>query len=238
MKIGTWNIGSAYTYPDKIFDLKYFIDVIKSNDLDVIMLQEVPISTEFSIPALVENYPYYFQSSISPNHVDDRFKNGLLILSKFPITESDLVTLPNPNIEYTKGNGVVYKSFDKAMQVCKIENIVFANLQLLPLHVFNTDYDSNTEFSDKIVSEICKHLIDLFVLAGDFNCSSESLIIKQLEGKISIKDSLNGERTYVYPRFTNPDHIYISNNLKSKQGEILKTNSDHYLCISEIQTVE
>ncbi len=234
MKVATWNIAGNQTYPDKLENPEYFVKIIDEINPDILLLQEVHFKDNYSFSQkYFSNYKYIFNSPISDSHNNPQFKLGLSILSKFEIINPETFLLINPDLTKVQTDGKIIKSHDKAVQVCNINGINVANTQLLPLHVFNTNYEKETIFTQQLEGQLLSILKTPLIFAGDFNHPVPQDLFPGLFNKLAVKDCLSGEPTFIYKN-SNPDHIFISKDMKVSNSKIQKTKTDHYLCIVKI----
>ncbi len=235
MRIATWNIAGNQTYPEKQEEPEYFVNSINKIDPDILLLQEVHFKDDYSFSKkYFQNYPYIFDSEVSPSHNNPEFRLGLSILSKHEIINEHTVTLLNPNLTKVLSNKKIIKSHEKAVQICSINGINIANIQLLPLHVFGTTYDNEEGFTRELEDQLLQLLVLPTIFAGDFNHKEPQKIFPRLFSKLNLKDCLPGEPTFVY-HSTNPDHIYLPKSIKCINSKIIKSLTDHYLCITDIE---
>lgn len=235
VRIATWNIAGNQKYPEGNENPKYFIDELLQYNPDIILLQEVHFKDNYSFTKeYLGEYKYIFDSTFSPSHNNSEYNLGLSIVSRYPITSERRIVFSNPNVSKVLKSGSTIYSHDKGMQVCSIEGLCVANTQLLPLHVFNTSYEQESELCLNIEKDIEGSLTSPVVFAGDFNHPDPDTLFREPFVNLNLKDCLPGTSTYVYHE-KNPDHIYISEGISCKGSEVIKTDSDHYLCIADIE---
>ncbi len=101
---------------------------------------------------------------------------GLSILSRYPLTDYEVVSLPNPNLEFRQPNGEVWQSHDKYVQKAAVnlpngETVRCFNLHSYPFHRFGRSI-ADPEFSvwrDKLAETLLCNEGQKLIGAGDFN---------------------------------------------------------------------
>src|SRR3989338_5899146 len=168
MRVGTWNIGSGFTFKDGKIDkesLNYFVRELKKISPDILCLQEADTkSNQAGKIAKALGMGYRKCVPIHPNHITEIGTLSIAVLSKFPIISSKYYKLPNPKIDAVQKDGSRWKSFDKGFLYCTVNyngnNIYIVSGHTLPVHKFHRDY-MNKKFSkvrkkiEKIINRNC-----------------------------------------------------------------------------------
>lgn len=193
IKTVTWNIGGAKLLQegaDQTLLASYTVDGIdtiiawlKNENPDIITLQETQKNNQIDQAALIADglgYEYYFHDSISDSHIEDGFKLGHAILSRYPLTDHATEFFNNPNLEIEFEGGIIAKSHDKGFSSCnaKINNIDLriTTLHLTPVRRFNIDLVSDQASSIlSNVQEMISSPSDRWIIQGDFNIDSNEL---------------------------------------------------------------
>jgi len=239
LQFGTWNIGHINkTNTSEDDNNHYIIEVVKSNSLNVICLQEVIIKSKDSSSQLQQiksglNCEYYVEQQL----VDTWSKNGAIygnaILSFFPITLVDKKILDNPAIKY-KREGLSFLSHDKGFLCISLNDILIINAHLYPFHSFNKD-EKNYKY---IYSEFERSILKLCnkkktIIGADFNTKHISQLMPKLADEFNIL--INGPTR---PSGRADDNILVNNGSEVESVNIIRTDSDHYLCACTIDLGE
>jgi endonuclease/exonuclease/phosphatase family metal-dependent hydrolase len=246
MKILSWNIaGGRKDLPDRSLgyegreDLVYFSNKIKECGPDVIMLQETHSNDKRILAEEIAarlGMPYVFNTPASPSHIDPEYSLGNAIISKFPIHEQSAVFYPNPWFDLVFKDGRKGVQHPKNLQTVKIENIYFANTQMLPIRIFGYEYDHGLGNELALsIERVLENLVDKkpLVLAGDFNFNDPQSVYLKFFSKTNLKEVLPAKPTRPDGK-SRHDHIYRSEDIKIISSEIYETFSDHYICFVEI----
>lgn len=219
IRIGSYNIKHA---ADANLDLNTIAGVIRSQDLDIVGLQEVDMRTKRSnyidqprALADAAEMPYYlFIRAIDYQGGE----YGTLILSKYPITSSEVIPL---------------ESWDKEGRALGHAVI---DIDGMRLDFFNThlSYEDKTlrglQFNEVAAkTSACEN----FIITGDFNTANFS------EFDVLGADLINNSARN-YPTFTSSkkaiDNIVYSNAFKeTSSGYVTRSYSDHCLLWAEFE---
>ena len=129
LKVISWNVSCGIfqtkSHSDPIAGCQYIVDTLLRSQADIVGLQEVllPGTNNVSFPEIISSqarYPYYKSMALSPSHLVEGQALALAIFSRYPITETKFVVLPNPNIAIDSPTGTEWKTHDKGFLVCKI----------------------------------------------------------------------------------------------------------------------
>ena len=77
-------------------------------------------------------------------------------------------------------------------------------------------------------------------MCGDFNFNEIKNIYPELFNKYKLTDALPSKTTRPTnnDNSENPDHILYSNEFKCIDSKIIKTDTDHYLCVAELEWLD
>ncbi len=222
------------------------IGFIKEHDPDIIALQEVYNGTDpswerkyRSVQTLQAElgYPHEnFAAAFIENVSHGKVSQGNLILSKFPITKSDITFFDVPHGERERDERDCYLMTPRNLQHCTID----ANGT--KLNIFNTqgvwgedgdDNDRRLAMGKTIVDSIQGY--KNVILCGDFNVQEKTqtmeLIDKHLTNifKGELKTTFNMQQK-TFPGFATAvvDMIFTSPNIKTTEKSCPKVNiTDH-----------
>lgn len=142
MKVLTWNLNCEGNYKER---LPHIIELVRSENPDIIAFQEVLYGSYDLIISAFEGYYYYLDHKVKYNRL-----YGELILTKFEILEASYVPYGrSPNIR-----GITcYKHND---------------FWVITTHLENKDNHNNNN-TKELINYIQSRQIKNFVLLGDFN---------------------------------------------------------------------
>lgn len=247
ISIASWNIAGATRIlngdtKNGKEDVPYFSRRLEEIKADFVCIQETQTNSVRSFTQEIAEkarYEYYFETMASPSHNNPDYQLGIAILSKQNFDKKQFLTLPNPNLSRTTASGKVIFSHDKVVQIVRIGNVWIGNTQFLPIHIFGHNYNEGlgldilTQIEKELVSKVSPPVI----FCGDFNydfSGGKDMMLSQLK----LKDTLpQDEMTFIYMDSINkhPDHIFISDEFRVSQSEIIQTESDHFLCYAELE---
>lgn len=246
MKIISWNVAgfrrevSKDTWDYTDFDYDYFLKIVKQYDPDVVCLQETLFYGEVdqvSEFAKLLNHSF-ISSKVSPDHTKDGAFLGMGIVSKHDINSFKKETLPYPSFPLFFSDGREAQKFDKIAQIVEIDNLNIINLQLQPIHYWNYNYYEEPGYSyAKEIENVLIPDIDLkTIISGDFQISHLEIPFKNILKSHS--DSLPNEFTRIRQngKNTKSDHILVPNNLKVIRSEVFQTQTDHFMCFTEVES--
>ena len=248
LKIASYNISGGFYEDNQNVD---FFDKAKSNDIDSRMLNEtIKIINDENIDIICfqeiitterigyikriadgTDLKYYEQFSTSPCHLVENTEMGIAILSRYPIESSVKKMFTNPKLSKTTSSGNTYYSFDKGLLVSKIkvdgDYINVLTHHGFPFRRFNTTPEANesvfVEF-DNYVKEFNPDFV-----TGDFN--AEGFIDMMPYMRDNYIKTIDAPTTDDGKKF---DNILIKNG-KSYKSKIIKTLSDHFAVIDEVE---
>lgn len=247
MKIATYNISGGFYIGDETteyldrapadkFDNKMLdeiIDVINKKDIDIICFQEIITTKEIRyIETIVEktklkNFDFF---EIHDCNLVKNTRNGIAILSKYPILKTVKGFFPNPLLSKTTESGNTYQMYNKGYMVSEIDidgdKIQLFNHHNFPFRRFNSAAHLNQEVFDHF-NEIIKTFKPNYVV-GDFNTEDYMDLVEELKNNYS--KSVKSASTVDGKSF---DEILVKNGTKTKI-ETIKLLSDHFLEIVSI----
>jgi len=241
LKIMTYNIHYGIGQ-DRVYKLDRIIDVIKSENPDVVALQEVdenmPRSEFDDQPKIIaDNLNMYFHYSV--NWCVGRGKFGLATFSKFPILENvrhDLSFCPRLKWRF-RPRGTLRTDIGLGSACLHVFNLH------LGLGVRERIHQRRKLLSQSILLD--QGLEHPVALVGDFNDRPISVVHSQLRDHFSDAFNLSGNKKdgatfYWGPLKLKLDHIYLSNQLLPVETRIVNTPlsriaSDHRPLISRVE---
>jgi len=249
LKIATWNISSGISndYNDETFFdqgksseinetfLNEIIRIVKNEELDIICFQEI-ITTErinyINKIMKFTNLKYECHFELSECHLVDNTDCGISILSKFPIIEIEKLMFTNPKLSKTTKTGATYYTYDKGCLLAKIM-IGDTYVNVITNHGFPfRRFDSKPQEHLNIFNEL-KQFISRYenvIATGDFNAENVTSFMPDIEHKVkSLFDEVTTTDGKKY------DNILIDKKYNMIDKKIIKSMSDHYLCISTIE---
>ncbi len=194
MKLTTvqWNIGGGKirdTDSDVTLPASYSLDglghiaeTLKAINPDIITLQETHAADGTSQPqALAEQlgYSYWTNDEYADSHVEDGFRLGQGIISRYPINNHKFRMFHNPHYQAEWEEGIV-TSHDKGITTCDIDidgqALALMTLHAIPFRPFNIDplSEDAREVREDMQSKI-QNDSELMLLQGDFNYNEKSL---------------------------------------------------------------
>lgn len=247
MKIATYNISGGFYIGDESteyldrapaekFDnkmLNEIIDTINKKDIDIICFQEIITTKEVGyIETIVKNTNlkcFDFFELHNCNLVKDT-RNGVAILSKYPILKTVRGFFPNPLISKTTSSGNTYNMYNKGYMVSQIDvggkNIQIFNHHNFPFRRFNSAANLNQEVFDHF-NDVLKTFKPDYVI-GDFNTEDYMDLVEELKDNYS--KTVNAVSTVDGKSF---DEVLVKKGIETKV-ETIKLLSDHFL---EIVTI-
>lgn len=176
LKVMAYNIHHANPpeSPDLI-DLEAIVEVIRNEAPDIVALQEVDVNTERSGPinqaeeiARRLNMNYFFAKAIDY----DGGEYGVAILSKFPISGTEIFRLPTK--WETNGEPRVVASADIELGNGRVIKFGSTHLDAQGKH-------TNRLLQVKEIAKISQEVNLPFIIAGDFNAVAGSEVIEILD---------------------------------------------------------
>lgn len=249
IKIATWNISGGVlsdVSENGYFDqekkkridesfLNEIIEIINEEKIDIISFQEIITTEDINYINKIKNntnlkYSCYFELS-ECNLVKDT-NCGIAILSKYPIIDIKKYKFKNPKLSKITSTGKVYFTYDKG---CLLAKLLIDNREVciitnhgFPFRRFNSTPEENIEVFRQFEEYILK--FNNSIVTGDFNAEN----ILELMPKLKITKDI------VFDEITTSDgkkfdNIIIDKSIKCINKKIIKSLSDHYLCIAIIE---
>lgn len=227
VKLMTFNTQHCLNFVTKKIDFDVMADVIKKFDADIVSLNEMrdegpdaEYSAQTKILAEKAGYKYYKFAPAILMGGKNPYGNG--ILSKYPITSVEIVSIPQPKIHKYDG---YYE--DR----CLLKAVV--DVEGNELTVYVTHFGLNPDEAQNSVKEILSEPIpEKLVLMGDFNFAPDSDIIKPLKEHLFDTADLFDEEKLTFPSAAPTikiDYIFTSKNIKVLSADVPKIiASDHF----------
>jgi endonuclease/exonuclease/phosphatase family metal-dependent hydrolase len=263
--IGTYNIaharGGKYgasnwqknrTQDDLIQHLDKIAEQLKQSKVDVMVLNEIDFSAAWSFHINQARYlaeKAGFRYVVEQRNMDDsflffHFKFGNAILSRYPITNSDLIKFPHAsNLE-----NLFVGSHDGVISFMQTP---FGKLALIAIHLEYRSEEIRFQ-SAKQISALAKEYQFPVIAAGDFNSAPANFSGGQKtasgENALSYLLSEGGFQTYIgddnspllntFPSerpYITIDWVLGHGNLEIVKTEVKKSSiSDHFMLISNV----
>lgn len=236
LRAASWNIHEGVPLvagADPVAEMTRALSVI-----DVAALQEVALTpdgefAQFAALARATGLRHHvtFPMSESVSFPDRRM--GVVLLSRWPLTDARRTLLPNPDLSARSGSHIL-RSHDKGMLAARTavagRPCWLGSAHGFPFYLFDRDPSEApfaaiwSRFADAI-----NQLDDAPLLLGaDFNTELRDLLIRRL-GRIT-RRSVVGTPTY---RGIESDDIIYTAEFDLRATKVIPTFSDHDLCISE-----
>ena len=247
--VASWNIAGAHTIKSSnttIYDKKdsaYFIEQLADLSPDIVCLQETH-STKGGEPkdaltiARGLSMDVAVNSVNSPSHIDSKFTLGNSILTSIDYFDVKDELYPEPPGELYWNDGRPADTHHKSLQSVNIQNFQVLNTQMLPVRLFGFTYDNErgSEYSNGINSVMEGMAANPSIWCGDFNFNKPIQIYAHMS-KLNLKESLPQRETGPSDDEENnkPDHILYSPEFTLLSSDIIKTQTDHYLCYAKFE---
>lgn len=252
LKVVSWNVagGRPVESVDKLFDysgenLLYFADQLAQVNPDVVCMQETHINDQRSIAeeiAILLGYQHVFDTPMSPSHIDHEYNLGLAVISKNPFTSKTYHVYPYPLFPLVwPKTGIEANRHDKMLQVVGVDGINIANTHMQPLRLFQYSYgfSCGAVFARQMEQIMLRELSAPLVFCGDFNFDKIDEAYGRLFKKLGLREALPDETTRPYGdgRKSRSDHILHTPDFSPVSAAVIKTNTDHYMCVADFQRV-
>lgn len=172
MKIATWNVNSI------LARMQNLMDWLKTSKPDVVMLQEIRCQNTDFPSAYLENFGY----NLSIN--GEKGRNGVAIMSKFPIEEVVYTTLPGcpiPDGKEIPEARYLELIISGDLEPVRLATVYVPNGGDVSLEMENQCVNETPKFKYKLefLDVLYQHLQsslnldELFIVGGDFNICPE-----------------------------------------------------------------
>lgn len=196
---------------------------------DIVFLQEAPANIESALGEFRYSERWMLEPSV--NFKDK--KMGLVVCSRYPLSNAKRVLFEDPGWVYDDGSRV-FKTHPKGALIVdvKLPDIVIrvACVHLLPTHLFNFP-DSSKEaigYLEGSINSILEFDHDIDLIAGDFNNPNrKEYVLKR--GYQSISSGVSTRDSGL-----SHDDILFGGRLEVGGVSILPSSSDHYLVSADV----
>ena len=210
------------------------IDVINSEDIDVICFQEI-ITTEdvgyLKTIADQTNLKYYDSFELSHNNTVEGTDSGIAVFSKYPIKTIKKELFPNPKLAKTTSSGNTYYTFDKGYMIFNVD--IHGNvLSMITHHGFPYRRFNSTLELNKPVFEFFDEVIEKYnadIVTGDFN-AEDFMSLMPKTNKV-YKRTIDDGTTVDGKKF---DDILVHKDV-NVSTKMIKLLSDHLIIIDNIE---
>ena len=244
MIVATWNIGGGYVFSKNsnkfdLEDLDYFIDELKKIQPDIVCFQEIHISQNCEQSKKIAKklgFNFFETKPIANSHLKKEHKLSISIISKYPILSANFFNLLNPNLQFIWNNKKVFthnKGFIEAIINYKNVKIRILSGHTVPFHLFGRNFldDEFSEIRNQIETIILQKKIPTIV-GADMNFED----VKKLLPNVFLKKfKFVLKNIPTTPQKLKQDKILISNHWELLNSKIVKGESDHYLCYSDVK---
>ena len=124
------------------------------------------------------------------------------------------------------------------MQIVMVEGISVVNFFAPPIQIWGYDYDRGPgKIYAQMIEKLLLRLKRPLIICGDFNYNEPEDIYPRFSKKCGLSEALPKEitRPTTNNNFENPDHIFYSSEFLCTGAKVIKTNTDHFLCIAELE---
>ena len=236
LKIATFNISGGFYIGDESteyldrppaerFDdkmLNEIIENINNEDLDIICFQEIITTKEVAyIEKIAEKtkLKHFDSFEIHDCNLVKNTRNGIAIMSKYPINKSYKGFFPNPLIQKTTSSGKTYNLFNKGYMISEVnvneENIFVLNHHGFPFRRFNSCAKNNLEVFNHFNNVI--NMYEPTIVLGDFNTEDFSELVEEFDKRYT--KTINEVTTVDDKKFDNiliPKNKDVKNNGRPK----------------------
>ena len=246
IKVATWNIaGGRQIKSLDLFDyepenIEYFSSKLKEIDPDFVCIQEDHICRGKSVAQQIADrigLKVCCAVSMSPSHIDKDCLLGMSILSRNSVDRCESVQLPYPGFRLLWKNRKEAEKHNKYLQVVKVGELSVVNFFAPPIQIWGYDYDRDQGLDYALTLEgVLLKFKKPLIVCGDFNYNEPGKIYPIFFDKYKLSDALPKEvtRPTANNHFENHDHIFYSDEFRCSDAKIVKTKTDHYLCVAEL----
>ena len=247
MRVVTWNIAAGRTIRSaKQFDyqegpnLPYFLSYLATLDPDILCLQESHGNEHYSMAreiAQALRMPYVHEKRASPSHIDRDYMLCNAILSKKPFTDPQEVFLPHPPFQLYLG-GKPVPPFDRYLISVEFPGFRAATMHVEPLSILGHSYGKGDglQFGHMIDEVLVKTLRVPFIFTADLYEEHPEIPFPKFMKKFAMQDALPAGQ-FTTPVDDGPDHIMCTPEWRVLDSKIIKTQTDHYLCVADIEKI-
>ncbi|HEX8762994.1 MAG TPA: endonuclease/exonuclease/phosphatase family protein [Candidatus Saccharimonadales bacterium] len=247
MRVVSWNIAGGHKMRSAAslfdyagLDLDYFIDQLRAVLPDIVCLQETHSRPGESIAADIAralDLPYVYEVAVSPSHIDDRYRLGNAILSRWRLQHVADLTYPFPDFALRFKDGQPAQRHDKMAQLYQLDGVMIANTQMMPFDVFGVDHKhgAGAQNIQQIEQQLLVALHAPLILCGDLNMKNASKILAKLYAKLSLRDVLPPVPTRPLEHRLKSDYILVSPTIMCKKSSVVPAQADHFLCLADLE---
>lgn len=255
LRIATWNIScgipaewSISNGIKKEKDYKKFglldevIQKINDENIDIIGIQESVAfrNKEKSFAQIISentSLKYYAEFEVSDCHLLENGNIEEVILSKYPIKNSQNIMFENVNLSNVARDGKTYKLFDDGFIMADIElsdnlEIKFITGHAPAFHVFGKipeDYSYVYKRLEENIEKSMKENNKIFIV-GDYNTENLLELLPFINS--NFKNYIEG---VTYFEGTAIDYILAEKSIKCLSNKKIENKSDHLLCIASFE---
>jgi hypothetical protein len=244
MRIVTWNVAGRRTINSaERFDYQgenpdYFVEQLAAKQPDIVCLQESHSNQTHSVAeelAKELGMPYVFEKQCCPSHIDPAYMLTNAILSREPFADPRATLLPRPSFPlFIKDKPA--EAFDRYLVSVQFPGLQVATLQAEPLHFLGHSYDKEPGLTfgraiDKLLATV---LEPPFVLTTDFYVEDLGIPLPELT---ALAQDVLPANTPTKPQGRKSDHILCTLEWRSVQADVIQTQTDHYLCVADLEPV-
>lgn len=221
--------------------LDSIIKLIASENPNIVTLQETQSNAAHDqVREIAAALGYtYVHDITSESHIDEGYKLGHGILSRYPITDQVFGLFDNPNLKVTWEDGSIATSFDKGFTTCTLDTpggaLTVTTLHLIPFRRFDVDMGSG--LAKKIlgnVEDLVAGNYSPWLIQGDFNINSQLLenylpkLFDQNTGELLIDRPTN-------PKGRSYDHIIFRGAKLIDYKIVSNVLTDHFPVIARFE---
>jgi endonuclease/exonuclease/phosphatase family metal-dependent hydrolase len=237
----TWNIHGGKTPGGDSYD---FAGELSRFEADVVALQEIDVPRDQADSAHARElrqrtrYDHVIVASLSESHHDPSARLGIALLSRIPFNQTQLVSLPNPNLRNASGE----ISHDRAVLKASITvgdlHYEIACVHMVSFFHFGV-YNEAHRFTNvwtalsRALSATRKGVVSIAM--GDFNSHKRYELIEQLRSE-TMRSSFFFHPSKISRAFD--DDILVSSSLVVTELDRITTSSDHDLLHARIALAE
>ncbi|MFC4112273.1 endonuclease/exonuclease/phosphatase family protein [Nonomuraea zeae] len=233
IRVGAWNVHEGVAEHGDVAG--ECVERVLDERIDLLALQEVPFPADRGLSPLLARLAertrlrHHARNVLSPAWLVPGMLSGVAVASRFPIETTADTVLPNPRLE---SGGL--RSFDKGAVTAVVKAagqvVAMTSVHMPPFHRFGERAD-NPELG-YIWDSLARHLEpkegELTVIGGDFNTPHRGLLLERIEAELESSVSAPTHKGKAV------DDIVHSASVKRLSARIVRTFSDHCLCVVEL----